>query len=53
MVQAKFLKEAIRYSKLLGDEIDIELVKEGYQRLLDQDFDKQKVNNYDDIESGH
>ena len=34
MVQAKFLKEAIRYSKLFGDEIDIELVKEGYQELL-------------------
>lgn len=34
MVQAKFLKEAIRYKKLLEHDIDIELLCESYKGLL-------------------
>ena len=34
MVQAKFLKEALRFKKLFGDEMDTELVTNAYQGLL-------------------
>tara|TARA_Y100000817_G_scaffold4998_1_gene4321 strand:- start:12117 stop:13268 length:1152 start_codon:yes stop_codon:yes gene_type:complete len=34
MVQAKFMKEALRYKKLLNEFIDIELLKSSYECLL-------------------